>query len=132
MKPMKDRLKYELDINTECWNWTGCVGSSGYGHLSVDRKTVVAHRFSYEVHRVPIPVGLEIDHLCRNRKCINPTHLEPVTREENIRRANVKRKAKQMCKHGHALDGIRSRSIGGRYCKTCVMLNKRRQRALIT
>lgn len=71
----------------ECWNWTGGT-TKGYGSFTdTNRRKVYAHRFSWELHRDPIPEGLVIDHLCRNTLCVNPDHLEPVTQQENVRRA---------------------------------------------
>lgn len=73
-----------------CWVWTGAVnGGSGYGHFGNAGVTLSAHRFSYEHHVGPIPDGLQIDHLCRNRLCVNPAHLEPVTAAENLARARL-------------------------------------------
>lgn len=80
-----------------CWRWTGQKNRFGYGQLTVNRdgksRCLGAHRFSYEAHVGPIPEGLEIDHLCRVRDCVNPEHLEPVTRAENVRRSWAARKA---------------------------------------
>ncbi len=113
--------------NTGCWLWLGSIGSSGYGHLRVNGRTRSAARLAYEIFRGSIPEGYEPDHLCRVRSCVNPDHLECVTHSENVRRQSH---AEQLtCKKGHPLDGIRSRSIGGRYCRICVAASKRRQRA---
>ena len=72
-----------------CWLWTG-GRRGGYGRIKLaETGTVDAHRLSYEHHIGPIPDGLVIDHLCRNRSCINPAHLEPVTTAENIRRGEA-------------------------------------------
>ena len=73
--------------DTGCWEWQGQVyKKSGYGHLRFNSKTVLAHRFTYEKHVGPIPKGLDLDHKCRNRRCVCPDHLEPVTRTVNLRR----------------------------------------------
>lgn len=85
--------RFEIDPETECWNWLLGKDSSGYGltKIVVDgvRRTIGAHRAVYQENKGPIPKGLELDHLCRNRKCVNPNHLEPVTDTENARRGDA-------------------------------------------
>jgi len=71
----------------ECWPWRGFRNQYGYGRFRVHYRRVVAHRVAYELTKGPIPAGLTIDHLCRNRLCVNPAHLEAVTLGTNIRRA---------------------------------------------
>lgn len=133
-KPLSERLREKTqEIDSGCWEWTGNIMPNGYGVLAIgrrslgERKTVYAHRVSYEFHRGPIPHGLDLDHLCRNRRCINPDHLEPVTRQENVLRGVGPRKASEYfaqithCKHGHAFDEINTspRKEGGRKCRKC-------------
>jgi hypothetical protein len=72
--------------STGCWRWTRARTTAGYGHFWIGDTYYQAHRIAYILHRGPVPADLELDHLCRNRWCINPLHLEIVTRRENIRR----------------------------------------------
>jgi len=95
-------LFWEKVNKTEtCWLWTALIPSNGYGiYTMTDRerkRTVMAHRFAYELLVGPVPAGMELDHLCKVRNCVNPAHLEPVTHQENIRRAL----GKAVCKRGH-------------------------------
>jgi hypothetical protein len=76
-----------VEDDEECWNWIGARTSSGYGAWGVNGVSKSTHRVSYLTLVGPIPDGLQIDHLCKNRICCNPTHLEPVTGRVNIRRA---------------------------------------------
>ena len=88
-----------------CWLWQGSLGNR-YGALSVNNKKVLAHRFSYELHVGPIPVGLELDHLCRVPACVNPEHLEAVTHRSNVLRgeSGSALAARQThCMNGHEL-----------------------------
>lgn len=91
-----------------------------------------AHRFAYELHKGPIPKGLEIDHLCRNTLCVNPNHLEAVTHRENVRRGTsptARNAMKSECKRGHPLDEKNTYLDGtGRKCKKCLQLRRKRVR----
>jgi len=108
-EPLQDRLeRYSVAIPfAGCIVWTGAVDKLGYGRIGMQGKSKLAHRISYQHYVGEIPVGLELDHLCRNTSCINPNHLEPVTRKVNTDRglcAETNRKrfaAMTHCKHGH-------------------------------
>lgn len=118
--------KVELDPKTGCWEWQACRCSGGYGNFRHKGRVVVAHRLAYETLVGPIPEGLDIDHLCRNRKCVNPHHLEPVTRRENILRGEgqgAKHARKTHCQHGHPLSGENlyiNPASGQRVCRECL------------
>lgn len=112
------------EAESGCWEWFHYIESSGYAKLWVDRRAVMAHRFSYEFHIGPIPDGLEIDHLCRVRHCVNPWHLEPVTTAENIRRMVAHREPYQhrrdACPNGHPYDDENTiHTATGRACAIC-------------
>lgn len=125
------RLFAAIDKTDDCWNWTGSRTASGYGRLKVAGKMRRAHRLTYELLVGPIPEGLVLDHLCRNRLCVRPTHLEPVTERENILRGEgwaALNARKTHCERGHELspDNTYVDPRGGRICRTCSHEIKRR------
>jgi hypothetical protein len=101
--PPEVRFFRFVDKGDECWTWTGARQAGGYGRFASSASVLVlAHRWSYEHHVGPIADGLTIDHLCRNTSCVNPDHLEPVTREVNAWRGNP-HKDRTHCDAGHEL-----------------------------
>lgn len=128
---IKERLKGRIfkDKNG-CWNYTASKNPNGYGHLSAWGKVMLAHRVSYIVFRGEIPKGLFLDHLCRNRACINPSHLEIVTNRENILRGigiPAKNYRKIQCIHGHKFDKNNTgyKPDGRRICLACKSIHNR-------
>jgi HNH endonuclease len=113
--PLEIRLWARVDKTDDCWNWTGNLQSSGYGVITENRKSYVVHRLTYTWVKGPIPVGLEIDHLCRNKRCVRPDHLEAVTHGENVRRAKVYK-----CQ-----DPSHHRSDDGKRCIECTRAVRR-------
>lgn len=89
-----------------CWLWSGAAGGGGYGHLGMHGRTVKAHRVSWALHRGEIADSMYLDHLCRNRLCVRPDHLEVVTPSVNTSRGhNSLRPQRKACKKGHPIAG---------------------------
>lgn len=132
---MKSRLLNRLSIGGwgQCWEWKGCK-SVGYGKISGYSKMHSTHRVAYTLWRGLIPDGCALDHLCRNRACANPAHLEIVTHRENILRGTgvtARNALKTHCKYGHEFtpDNTYARQ-DGRECLTCKRtLRRHRSRA---
>lgn len=89
--PLHRRLWDKFTISDGCWEWTAQINPNGYGSFKVDGRPRRAHRVVYEWLVGPIPAGLELDHLCFNKACVRPDHLEPVTHKENMQRMNARR-----------------------------------------
>ena len=125
----QERLWAKVDKTADCWRWTGKFDRHGYGrHWHTEQGDRRAHRLAYELVRGPIPDGLTIDHLCRNRWCVNPDHLEPVSIQENLGR----RPKPDHCPHGHEYDerNTHVRANGKRECRTCMADRMRERRRL--
>ncbi|MGO4304213.1 HNH endonuclease signature motif containing protein [Cupriavidus sp. RAF12] len=131
--------RYEVDAKTGCWNWTGCLCADGYGKVKLTiagERYHLAHRASYVLAGGEIPPGREIDHRCKNRRCINPGHLVAATHAENVSRAdytmNHRNGRKTHCIRGHALMGDnvvleRTKTGMARKCRSCINLRSRRR-----
>jgi hypothetical protein len=121
----------------ECWPWLGVLHGGGYGRFflgPVGQREVYAHRFSYELAVDAIPEGMQIDHLCRNTRCVNPAHMEVVTQQENLRRgtgASALNAAKNECKNGHPFDLFNTYfdANGWRHCRACMKEREQKYRA---
>ena len=122
-EPIESRLARRLTPDGDCLVWTGAVGSSGYGVIGLSRsaRTDYAHRVAYRLAKGPIPGGRQVDHLCRNKLCCNPDHLEAVTQAENLRRElHVRWGGRTECPHGHSFAEFQRTTPGGRkYCTAC-------------
>lgn len=123
--PERIASKIQIDANG-CWLWTACIKPEGYGQIWWNGSTRNAHRVVYRLFVGEIPAGLQLDHLCRVRHCVNPAHLEPVTNRENVLRGDTipaKCAARTHCPEGHPLAGdnlLPSKlKLGWRVCLTC-------------
>jgi hypothetical protein len=115
-----------------CWEWLAYRDRHGYGQFKLDGVMQRAHRVSYRLLVGPLPTGLTLDHLCRNRGCVNPDHLDPVTNRENLLRGETvtaRNAGATHCPAGHEYSGgnLRVTLHGGRKCRACHRDRERRR-----
>lgn len=122
LRTLTQRFWSKVSKSEACWLWVGTVGSNGYGYLRHQGKDRLGHRLAYELLVGPIPEGLELDHLCRNRRCVRPDHLEAVTHQVNVRRGRggEHNATKTHCPWGHPYDEANTVTRDGRrFCLAC-------------
>lgn len=133
-RPLYERLDDKTvrgERESQCWLWMGAKNPSGYGYIGGPHQSMLlVHRVSYERHVGPIGDGLHLDHLCRNRACLNPLHLQPVTATENTLRGvgpTAINARLTSCRRGHPFTEANTRveSNGSRRCLTCRAANRK-------
>lgn len=130
MSDVMKRLLARIEYVEDCWIWQGSKVRGGYGRIKVtsDRNQYV-HRVVFEAMVGAIPPGMELDHLCRNRACCNPAHLETVTHRVNVQRAESFHARKTHCPHGHEYTPVNTLvSCGKRLCRACRRIQSERRK----
>lgn len=124
-RTLSERFWPKVRMTHTCWIWTAGL-RNGYGHMTIGRRedgTDYAHRIAYRLMVGPIPDGLQLDHLCRDTRCVNPEHLEPVTQQENLLRGETiaARNARVThCPRGHEYTAANTyEHAGTRHCRAC-------------
>lgn len=132
------RFWRKVEKTVTCWIWKGNYYPPGYGQFSLGHnRPVYAHRFAYVLLKGPIPTGLQLDHLCRNRGCVNPEHLEAVSSQVNLLRGQgttARHAAQTHCVNGHPFNRSntyihhKANGLRERKCIACIRIRKRRYR----
>lgn len=135
-QPWREAMKFLAKVDATdsgCWLWTGLLDPGGYGLYRIGSNVQLAHRVAYVNFVGSIPDGLTIDHLCQRRACVNPAHLEPVSRSENTERSWTANRWRRppTCPQGHLYDEAntyRNPKTGWRMCRACLAAKARRRR----
>ena len=134
---VSDRFWKKVDADGDCWQWTACRDANGYGRFGIGSRVYYAHRVAWQILVGEISKGLVIDHLCRNKSCVNPDHMEPVTIGENVARGPARLLSAQVrakithCPCGHPYDDVNTYVTrrGERACRTCKNASSRKRAA---
>jgi len=133
MKTLLERFSDSVQRTDSCWLWTGSCDKDGYGRFKINSRYVRAGRFAYQMAHGSIPDGAQLDHLCRNKPCVKPDHLEPVSNKVNQQRGLWGMRS--VCAQGHAYTPANTyfRPNGRRDCRACIRQRVRtyRQRAKV-
>ena len=141
MLNLTERFWTKVQKTDDCWLWLASKDRDGYGLFTINGKRRGAHAVAYELTLGEVPIGLELDHTCRNRKCVNPSHLEPVTHKVNVLRGcspGSVNAAKTHCMNGHEFNKTNTQITprGSRFCRACNSASvkkyklKKKQRAI--
>ncbi len=135
-----ERFFSKVNKTPTCWNWTAAISKAGYGVFGFGSNTIkYAHRVSLHYSRVSLKPGMVVDHICRNKKCVNPAHLRQVTRRVNVIENNsscvTKNASKSFCVRGHEFTPLNTRLVSKRgrnnpmrVCLLCYEIKKEKQR----
>lgn len=124
---LPERIERKIEKSGNCWTWSAAKTGEGYGGVWLNGRMVLAHRAVFEALEGPIPDGMTLDHLCRNRACVNPQHLEVVTRGANVLRGvgvTAMQARQETCVRGHLFS--HRDTNGKRACRTCLAAASRR------
>lgn len=136
-KTLEERFWAKVNKTDSCWLWTGAITGAGYGNFWIGGGYEAAHRVAWRLSGgAPVPRELVLDHLCRNRACVNPEHVEPVTQAINVQRGlcppatRARHLRRTHCIHGHPLFGenVTLRADGSRRCRICNRASVRKRR----